>query len=186
MIERGNTALLQDITRSHGGLKKACLLEAGFDDVTPNTAKDISSWLYDHAAGKVESSTTAPKGSRATIPDTPSSKNSRPFRQNSASNKHLRSRPIDFMRHYYDVYSLLQRPEVQAFIGTEAYKAHKAKRFRGGDNQNIAQNEAFILSEEATRRAYAKAYEDTSALYYDTPPKFDQILKEIASWTDRL
>ena len=33
--------------------------------------------------------------------------------------------PIDFMRHYYDVYSLLRRPEVQAFIGTEAYKAHK-------------------------------------------------------------
>jgi hypothetical protein len=57
------------------------------------------------------------------------------------------------MRHYYDVYALLQRPEVQAFIGTEAYTAHKAKRFRGGDNPNISQNEAFILAESETRKA---------------------------------
>ena len=26
--------------------------------------------------------------------------------------------PANFMRHYYDIYGLLQRPEVQAFIGT--------------------------------------------------------------------
>lgn len=44
------------------------------------------------------------------------------------------------MRHYYDIYELLDRPDVQTFIGTEAYKAHKAKRFRKADNQNIAQN----------------------------------------------
>jgi hypothetical protein len=29
------------------------LLELGFDDVTPNSTKDISSWLYDYAADKV-------------------------------------------------------------------------------------------------------------------------------------
>jgi hypothetical protein len=34
-------------------LKEGVLLEAGFDDVTPNIQKDISSWMYDHAAGKV-------------------------------------------------------------------------------------------------------------------------------------
>ena len=33
-----------------------------------------------------------------------------------------KNNPIDFMRHYYDVYSLLKRPEVQEFIGTDAYK----------------------------------------------------------------
>ncbi len=84
------------------------------------------------------------------------------------------------------MYGLLQQPEVQAFIGTDAYRAHKAKRFRRADNQTIAQNEAFILSDEATRKAYAKAYEDTSALYYGEPPTFDQILEEIAAWSDKL
>jgi hypothetical protein len=53
-------------------------------------------------------------------------------------------------------------------------------------NQNIAQNEAFILSDEATRKAYAKAYADTSALYYGKPPTFDEILGEIAAWRNRL
>ena len=31
-------------------LKDGILLEAGFDDVTPNVPTDISSWMYDHAA----------------------------------------------------------------------------------------------------------------------------------------
>lgn len=95
-------------------------------------------------------------------------------------------RPIDFIRHYYDVCGLLERPEVQAFVGTDAYRAHKVKRFRQADNQNIAQNEAFILSDKATREAYAKAYADTGALYYDNPPTFDQILAKIVEWRDRL
>ena len=90
------------------------------------------------------------------------------------------------MRHYYDVYGLLQRPEVQAFIGTDAYNAHKAKRFRGGDNPNIAQNEAFILSDPKARETYAKAYGDTTALYFGDKPTFDQILKEIGAHIDRL
>lgn len=34
-------------------LKEGVLLEAGFDVVTPNQAKDISFWAYDYAATKV-------------------------------------------------------------------------------------------------------------------------------------
>jgi len=36
------------------GLKEGVLLEVGFDTVAPNTPKDISSWVYDNAAGKVD------------------------------------------------------------------------------------------------------------------------------------
>jgi hypothetical protein len=35
-------------------LREGVLLEAGFDTVTPNTPKDISSWAYDHAASKID------------------------------------------------------------------------------------------------------------------------------------
>jgi hypothetical protein len=41
---------------------------------------------------------------------------------------------------------------VQAFIGTADYQAHKRKRFRGGDNPNIAENQAFILAEPESRK----------------------------------
>jgi hypothetical protein len=86
------------------------------------------------------------------------------------------------MRHYYDVYSLLKRPEVQAFVGTEPYRKHKQDRFRQGDNQNIAANEAFLLSDPATRASYAKAFAESTALYYGQKPSFEDVLKEIGKW----
>jgi Nucleotidyl transferase AbiEii toxin, Type IV TA system len=176
----------KSVTEPLGGLEKGVLLEVGFDDVAPNMAKDISSWIFDYAADKADIIDNRAKGVACYDPcytfveklQTISTK----FRLQQAT----KDRPVDFMRHYYDVYSLLQRAEVKAFIGTEAYKAHKTKRFRRADNQNIAQNEAFILSDQATRKAYAKAYSDTSALYHGDPPTFEQILREIAAWNARL
>jgi hypothetical protein len=75
---------------------------------------------------------------------------------------------------------------VRAFIGTDAYKAHKAKRFPKADNQNIAQNDAFILADPETRKTYAKAFAESSALYYADKPTFEQILGEIGKWIERL
>ena len=77
-------------------------------------------------------------------------------------------------------------PDVQAFIGTEPYKAHKAKRFRRGDNQNIAENEAFLLSHRETRKLYEHAFTDSTALYYGKKPTFQQVIERIADWIDRL
>jgi hypothetical protein len=80
----------------------------------------------------------------------------------------------------------LQRPDVQSFLGTEAYKAHKAKRFRSADNPNIVQNEAFIFSNPATRKIYDEAFVASGTLYYGAKPSFEQILAEIKKWIDRL
>jgi hypothetical protein len=176
----------KSVTAPVEDLKEGVLLEAGFDVVTPNAAKDISSWAYDYAARKVNIIDNRAK--RVTCYDpgytlveklqTISTK----FRQQQETKEF----PLNFMRHYYDVYSLLKRPEVQRFIGTDAYKEHKTRRFRQGDNPNIAENRAFILSDLETRKSYEKAYSSTSALYYGGKPSFDQIVKEIAGWADRL
>jgi predicted nucleotidyltransferase component of viral defense system len=169
------------------GLREGVLLEVGFDDVTPNIAKDISSWAYDHAvAQKVDLIDNRAKGVACYDP-----RYTFVEKLQTISTKYRRQQagevsPIDFMRHYYDVYCLLQRPEVQTFIGTEEYKAHKTKRFRSGDNPNIAANQAFILSDPKTRKLYEDAYAGTSALYYKEKPTFEQILAEIAKWVDRL
>jgi hypothetical protein len=90
------------------------------------------------------------------------------------------------MRHYYDLHALLQRPDVQKFIGTQAYADHKRRRFRRDDNQNIAQNEAFLISDQKTRALCEKAYKDSSALYYADKPTFEQILAEIGKWVSKL
>jgi hypothetical protein len=168
------------------GLKDGVLLEAGFDDVSPNEAKDISSWAYDYAAHKVEivdnrAKAVACYDLRYTFVEKLQTISTK-YRREQAEEEF----PVNFMRHYYDVYSLLDRSDVQAFIGTDAYKAHKAKRFRRGDNPNIAQNQAFILNDPATRQTYDAAYSQTSALYYGDKPTFIQILERIGQWTDRM
>jgi hypothetical protein len=90
------------------------------------------------------------------------------------------------MRHYYDVYSLLKRPEIQSFIRTTAYREHKRKHFPKADNQNISENEAFLLNDSATRAAYGKAYAIGSALYYKGLPAFQEILDAIGTLKARL
>ena len=167
-------------------LKEGVLLEAGFDVVTPNQARDISSWAYDYAATKVDIIDNRAKGVACYDPgytlveklQTVSTK----FRQQQKR----KTSPTEIMRHYYDVWSLLQRPEVQSFIGTDEYKAHKARRFRPDDNPDLTKNEAFILSDPATRDTYEKAYDATGGLYYAGKPTFKEILDTIGSWADRL
>lgn len=94
--------------------------------------------------------------------------------------------PVEVMRHYYDVYFLLQQPAVQAFVGTTAYKQHKEDHFPNADNKNIRLNDAFHLTHPSTRALYEKAYEAGVALYYQGRPTFAEILKTIDGWSDRL
>jgi len=87
--------------------------------------------------------------------------------------------PANFLRHYYDVYCLLDLPEVQAFIKTSAYQERKVQRFRSGDELVIAKNPAFTLSDPVQRDLFAREYRKTSALYYQGQPEFDQLLARI-------
>ncbi len=168
------------------GIKEGVLLEAGFDDITPNMPIDISSWAYDYAASKVEII-----DNRAMVVPCYHPGYTLVEKLQALSSKYRRQQegqefPRNFMRHYYDVYSLLRDPTVQAFIGTDEYFAHKERRFRAGDNMVILENEAFLLRDKATRQAYAKAYDDTKALYYRNRPSFDQIIEGIAAYAEKL
>lgn len=174
------------VTEALGGLREGVLLEVGFDTVAPNEPKDISSWMYDYAAGRVDITDNRAKA----VPcydqghtfveklQTVSTK----FRNQQLAG----SDPIEFMRHYYDIYGLLQQPEVQKFIGTAPYKQHKQARFRRADHQNIAESEAFILSDAKTRALYTNAYDRSSGLYYAGRPTFEEILAGIEKWAGRL
>jgi Nucleotidyl transferase AbiEii toxin, Type IV TA system len=169
------------------GLQEGVVLEAGFDTIAPNEPKDISSWVYDHAAAQgAPIIDNRAKGipcydPRYTFVEKLQTISTR-FRQQQLK----KSSPVDFMRHYYDAYNLLRRPDVQSFIGTEPYKAHKRKRFRRDDNHDITQNQAFILADPATRKFYAEAYEASKTLYFGKRPTFDEILAEFSKWANRL
>ena len=182
----GIRLLHESVHQTLAGLKTGVLLEVGFDTVTPNQPKDISSWAYDYAASEVDIVDNRALDVPCYEPgytlveklQTISTK----FRQQQENGAF----PPNFMRHYYDVYRLLKTAEVFDFTGTEKYYEHKNQRFRQGDNKNIPENEAFLLSDPETRKVYEEAYEKTSTLYYRKRPSLDDVLREIASYAERL
>ena len=64
--------------------------------------------------------------------------------------------PVDFMRHYYDVYSLLRQPSVQAFVGTPPYRQHKDDHFPQADNKNQHQRRLSTAGQENARTLRAR------------------------------
>lgn len=54
--------------------------------------------------------------------------------------------PINFIRHYYDVYQLLNTERVKKFLHTPEYKAYKREKFVTLDELDLTKNPAFQLS----------------------------------------
>ncbi len=171
------------------GVKEGILLEAGFDTVTPNQKRLISSWTYervkDNPAIEVLDNRAFdilcyhPGYTFVEKLQTIATK----FRQeqNGAS-----VRP-NLMRQYYDIARLLDHADVQAFMGTPDYHAHKNERFPAKDKEiPIAENEAFLLSNPVLRSQFRKRYEETASLYYNGQPDFDSLLDKIKESIEKL
>lgn len=168
-------------------LKEGILLEVGFDDTMPNMRQMISSWAFDRA---VEADVAIADNRASDVScyhpghtfveklQTVSTK----FRQQQGRGE----LPPNFLRHYYDIGQLLDHPDVAAFIGTAEYHARKKQRFRKDDNLIIAENEAFILSDAATRQQYTLAYQMTAPLYFSEQPSFEAILTKIWGTVEKL
>jgi len=171
------------------GAKEGILLEVGFDETSPNQPTTISSWAYDRAAATpglelIDSRAKAVicYNFEYTFVEKLQTIATKFRREQEGADKHP-----NFMRQYYDVYCLLDRKEVQAFIVTEAYQQHKAKRFPAADRAiPVAQNQAFLLEDDHIRDEYRKRYERTAAIYYSGQPPFDELLERIRQNVDKL
>jgi len=162
-------------------LKVGILLEVGFDRTAPNKNILISSWAYEKATtAKVPIKDNRAVDVPCYLPEYTFVEKlqaiSTKFRQQQEKGPAF---PPNFLRHYYDVYQLLALDSVQKFVGTKEYHEYKDKRFRGADNRNIASNDAFTLSEPATRSLYEAEYKKGADLYYKGQVPFDEILKRI-------
>lgn len=171
------------------GVKEGILLEAGFDNVTPNEELTISSWAYDKASTTegisiidnraIDIICYHPGYTFVEKLQTIATK----FRQEQTDKKER----ANYMRQYYDVYSLLANDLVLKFIGTEDYEAHKKRRFPKKDLETpIAENEAFKLSDPKLRDAFKKRYVSTKALYYTGQPDYDEVMKRIGGFLNKL
>lgn len=173
--------------RKQSGFKEGILLELGFDDTAPNRPVTISSWAYDTAA----LAGVALRDNRAVDVSCYLPTYTLVEKLQAVSTKYRLQKlgdafPANFMRHYYDIYVLLALPEVQAFIGTPAYVAHKTRRFRRGDEQTAAKNPALLLEDPKERARFASEYQKTAALYYNGQPSLNDILARIHQFVDKM
>lgn len=167
-------------------LKEGILLEVGFDNIAPNEPKDISSWAYDYAVQRVAVLDNRAMGVACYYPGYTLVEKLQTISTKYRQQQETGTFPANFMRHYYDVYCLLQEPDVLSFIDTAQYQTHKQRRFRAADNPVIAANDAFLLRNEATRHAYEEAYQATRTLYYKTQPSFHKIMSRIWEYREKL
>jgi Nucleotidyl transferase AbiEii toxin, Type IV TA system len=175
-----------ETTGTKSDLKDGVLLEAGFDTVAPNIDKDISSWAYDYAASRVELIDNRALAVPCYEPGYTLVEKLQTISTKYRKQLETGQFPANFLRNYYDVFCLLDQPEVQDFIGTEAYLARKDRRFPKADDQNISSNPAFSFSDPGTFGLYERAYERTSALYYHGRPSLKEILARITIYAERL
>ncbi len=170
------------------GMKDGVLLEVGFDVVAPNRKVDISSWPLDfakqHGMPVIDNQATGIACYEPGYTFVEKLQTIVTKYRNQQANGDM---PKNFMRHYYDIYCLLDDESVKAFIGTDVYLEHKKTRFPVVDYQiPIAENEAFLLSDAKTRELYERSYQETAALYYQEQPSFEELLERIRSYIDRL
>ncbi|MDP1975504.1 MAG: nucleotidyl transferase AbiEii/AbiGii toxin family protein [Alphaproteobacteria bacterium] len=167
-------------------VKEGILLEVGFDDITPNIAKTISSWAYDYAITKVEIIDNRAKEVPCYHPGFTLVEKLQTISTKFRKQQEHGNFSENFMRHYYDIYCLLKLPEIHDFILTNEYKDHKKKRFREGDNPIISRNEAFLIQNQTIRSQYEKEYNLSQSLYYKEKPSFSEVLKLIHDFIQKL
>jgi hypothetical protein len=173
--------------KSIDGLKPGILLEVGFDDTTPNEAVDISSWALDKATTSgvkfidnraLQVKCYHPAYTLVEKLQAVSTK----FRQQQESGGF----PVNFLRHYYDIYCLLADSRVQEFIGTDTYEERKNQRFRKEDVRRISENRAFTFQDQTIFQLYKSEYAKTEGLYYAGMIPFATIMERIQENLHRL
>ena len=185
MREAGIRGVYASKFQSIPSLKEGVLFELGFDKTTPNLEKQISSWAFDKAVALgVEITDNRAKAIKCYKPEytlveklqTISTK----YRVNL---RHSRQSPVNFIRHYYDVYCLLKTPEVRSFIGTNEYDKFKKEKFGSLDELNLSINPAFSLLDDELE-AFNRWYLEKSDIYFKAPPSFKDIIGFISELLD--
>ena len=176
---------------SADGLKEGILLEVGFGRIAPYLPKTISSWAFEKAADIAELIITDNRATnvacyepRYTFVEKLQAivRKYRLYKEK----KENATLPANFIRHYYDLYQLIERDDVQKFIGTTEYNDFKQEHFGKSDDIIITNSDAFALPDPNDRKIFDQAYRRSENLYYKGRPNFQEILDRINQDIKRL
>lgn len=162
-------------------LKEGILFELGFDKTTPYVEKNISSWAFDKAtASGVELIDNRAKNIKCYKPEYTLIEKLQTISTKYRVNKgQVNKSPVNFIRHYYDIYCLLNEVSIRAFINTKEYADFKKEKFGRLDELDLTKNPAFNLS-NAELETFDKWYREKSDIYFQSPPTFDQIMESLS------
>ena len=163
-------------------LKEGILLEVGFDKTQPYELMNISSWAYEKAMELGINDITDNRANQVKcyLPEytfieklqTISTK----YRVNQQ--RQIES-PINFIRHYYDVYQLLNTERVKSFLHTSEYRIYKTKKFGTLDELDLTKNPAFQLSIPNEMQKFSLLYQKKAEIYFEEAPTFTEIMEYI-------
>ncbi len=168
-------------------LKAEILLEVGFDQTAPYLPRDISSWAFEKAFSLgLDIIDNRAKQVNCYCPEYTFVEKLQAVSTKFRLQQENKIFPINFLRHYYDIYRLLEVQRVRNFIGSAEYLAHKANRFRSQDEMEIRLNPAFVFKNPETKRLYSEEFKQKSAIYFKEQPSFEAVLERITQYIDRL
>lgn len=183
----GIKAVYSSFFNGSDSLKSGVILELGFDQTTPFELCDITSWAYDKAASlNLSIVDNRSKDIPCYCPEYTFVEKLQTISTKFRLEQEKKIMPVNFLRHYYDIYKLLGNDRVQQFIGSDRYTEHKKNRFRGQDEIVIKNNPAFIVEDVDTRTRYSDEFMKKSAIYFGKQPAFDEIIESIRKNIDRL
>lgn len=161
-------------------LKPGILLELGFDQTTLNLECTITSWAIEKAINmNINIIDNRAKNIKCYCPEYTFIEKLQTISTKFRLQQENDQMPVNFLRHYYDIYKLLEQERVLSFIGSNPYKKYKEERFRSKDKLDISKNEAFIISDDKTRAKYSNEFNKKSAIYFGAQPSFEDILERI-------
>lgn len=183
----GIKAVYSSHFNGNNSLKSGLILELGFDQTTPNIACDITSWAFEKANSlHLDIVDNRAKGVCCYCPEYTFVEKLQTISTKFRLEREKIIMPINFLRHYYDVYKLMENERVLNFIGTDDYEKHKRLRFRGHDEIIIKNNPAFKIENSEIRKLYSDEFKKKSSIYFGTQPLFDEIIERIELNIDRL
>lgn len=160
-------------------LKEGIVLELGFDQTTPHMLCDITSWAFEKASKlNLKIIDNRAKQIACYCPEYTFVEKLQAISTKYRLQQENQAMPINFLRHYYDIYKLLETDRIINFLGSKDYHEHKKRRFRAKDELNIQNNPAFTLAQPNIRTLYAKEFKKKTALYFEQI-EFDTILTRI-------
>ncbi|PUZ30213.1 nucleotidyl transferase AbiEii/AbiGii toxin family protein [Chitinophaga costaii] len=178
----GIRLIYPSVTTALPGVKGGILLEAGFSKVAPNVPLSISSWAYDFAVSNTQDAITdnRARAVRCYHPGYTLVEKIQTVIRHYRQEVESGDKQKNFMRQYYDIYSLLDNAEVLAFIGSPEYQAHRAAWITGKDALiPVNEHPALLIEDTQLMADFTARYVATEALYYRGQPDFAVVIRRI-------